>query len=751
MKHYVLVFLILCNILFANDSVDNRQLENVTIQLKWFYQYQFAGVFLAKEKGFYEEAGLDVTIKERDPSRNNILQVVDGEAEYGIADSVLLRYRAEGYDVKVIATIFQHNAMVLISKKESGIVSPYEMKGKSISYQKGLDDSIISSLLSFANIKDSDYVSKPMDFTHMDFVKGVVDISEAYISIEPFWLKEKYNIDVNIIDPKNYGIDFYGDLLFTTQKEIDNHPLRVQAFKQATLKGWAYALDHQEEAIQIILDKYNTRELSYKQLLYEARITKNLIATKYIPLGNVKEERFRILTTLYKNKGLSQKKLDDAVKSIIYDPDAKQNIFIEHRYEIIIATTILSMLVLLLFYNNRRLKYLVDEQTKELQISKEIAENAAQSKSIFLANMSHEIRTPMNAILGFIEQLKKEEDDPKKEKILQIVHDSGETLIAIINDILDITKIESDRMRLDVQKTNVFTILENVKALFQKSMQEKNIMFTVDISHDISNTLMLDDVRVKQIIINLLANAIKFTQEGGIISIQVFRNEDMLEIIFKDSGKGIAPQNKEKIFQSFEQEDGSTTRNFGGTGLGLSISKKLSNIMGGDITIESVLGQGSEFCLKIPYIESDEQKADVIIVTQTTESKSIKAGAKVLIVEDNKTNQLLLSMILDEYTLSYDIANDGLEAIEMHANNKYDLILMDENMPKMNGIEAVKKIREIEKRSNLKMVPIVAVTANALSGDRERFLEVGMNDYLAKPYHEEDIEKILLKYLGTAS
>lgn len=363
MKSILILFIstIVISGLYAKD------LENVSIQLKWFNQYQFAGIFMAKEKGFYSDAGLDVTIKERDPKKNNILQVVDGESEYGVADSVLLRYKAQGHPVKVLATIFQHNPMVLISKKESGIVSPYEMKGKSISYQKGLDDSIISSLLSFANIEENEYIRKPMDFTHMDFVNGIVDISEAYISIEPYWLKEKYDIDVNIIDPKNYGIDFYGDLIFTTQEEIDKHPKRVEAFRDATLKGWAYTLNHQDEAIKIILDKYNTRNLKYEQLLYEARVTENLIATKYIPLGNVKEERFQVLATLYNNKDLSKEVLNDAVKNIIYNPNAKKNLFLAYFYEIIIAIGLLSLLVLFLFLNNRRLKYLVDEKTKDLQ------------------------------------------------------------------------------------------------------------------------------------------------------------------------------------------------------------------------------------------------------------------------------------------------------------------------------------------------------------------------------------------------
>lgn len=372
MKIFKLLFIVFIGTnIISNLYAKNKDLENISIQLKWFAQYQFAGIYVAKEKGFYEDAGLNVTIKERDPKKNNILQVVNGESEYGVADSVILRYRAEGHPVKVLSAIFQHNAMVLMSKKESGIVSPYEMKGKKISYQQGLDDSIISSLLSFANINEGEYTKNPMDFTHMDFVNGDVDISEAYLSIEPYWLKQKYNIDVNIIDPKNYGIDFYGDLIFTTQKEIDKHPKRVEAFKKATLKGWAYALNYKDEAIKIILDKYNTRDLTYEQLLYEARVTENLIATKYVPLGNLKEGRFNVLANLYANKGLSNEALDKAVKSIIYNPNSTQNLFLVYLNEIIIAVVLLLFLILFLFFNNRRLQYLVDEKTKNLKSSTE--------------------------------------------------------------------------------------------------------------------------------------------------------------------------------------------------------------------------------------------------------------------------------------------------------------------------------------------------------------------------------------------
>lgn len=172
-------------------SANEKPLEEVSVQLKWFYQFQFAGIIMAKEKGFYQKHGLDVTIKERDPKKNNIEQIIEGHSQYGLADPAILRYRAQGYPLKVIAAIFQNNPMVLISKKDSGIVSPFELKGKRIAYQEGLDDSVVSTLLAYANVKNNDFIKRPMDFTHHDFIVGKVDVIESFISNEPYWMEKK--------------------------------------------------------------------------------------------------------------------------------------------------------------------------------------------------------------------------------------------------------------------------------------------------------------------------------------------------------------------------------------------------------------------------------------------------------------------------------------------------------------------------------------------------------------------------------
>jgi signal transduction histidine kinase/CheY-like chemotaxis protein len=743
-----LLSLLFLTVFVTSGFTQQKPLEPVSVQLKWFYQYQFAGILMAKEKGFYEKAGLDVTIKERDPALNHIQQVIDGKSEYGLTDSVILRYRAEGHPVKIIATIFQHNPTILISRKESGIVSPYELRGKRIAYQKGIDDSVITSLLSFANLETDDITHVPIEFDHMDFIRGDVDVTGAYITIEPYWIQQQYGIELNIIDPRNYGIDFYGDMIFTTEEEIKNHPERVEAFTKATLEGWDYALKHKNEAVNTILNKYNTRSLTFERLLYEADATEKLISKQYIPLGETRKERFKILSDLYLVRGIAKDDLDTAIDEIIYNPNVKSDLLDKYLYPVIVTTVILLLLVLLLIFYNKRLSYLVKTRTEELEKAKQEAELSAVSKANFLANMSHEIRTPMHAILGFVEQLAKNEDDFSRQKMFATVQNSGHSLLTIINDILEISKIESGKMQLDPRDCDLHHFFNDIHEFFAGSCESKEITFRLRIDSSVPQCARVDEIRLRQILVNLMSNAVKFTSEKGNINLDIIYNakDGDIELFIVDTGIGISKENIEKVFNAFEQEDSSTTRRFGGTGLGLAICKRLITLMGGNIHVESEVGKGSRFYLRFPYHKCDPDFN--VAKTKAEPSSTTPLSGNVLVVEDNKTNQMLMCMILDDFDLSYDIAQNGEEAVRMFKKNKaYDIILMDENMPVMNGIEAVRHIRHIQDEENRKAIPIIAVTANALSGDKARFLDAGMDDYIAKPYTEKNIREVLAKYL----
>ena len=381
------------------------------------------------------------------------------------------------------------------------------------------------------------------------------------------------------------------------------------------------------------------------------------------------------------------------------------------------------------------------EYEQELHIAKAKAEQADKSKSEFLANMSHEIRTPLNAILGFIDILKVRIKDKESSDYLDIVKSSSHTLLNTIKDILDFSKVESGKLEIDNIDFDIKKEFVAVTRLFEAQCKEKDINLIKNIGSSLPDYLNSDPHRIKQIISNLLSNAIKFSDCGQGIVISMTYDNNNLNISVKDHGKGIAKDKQEKIFSPFGQEDSSTTREFGGTGLGLSISSEFVRLLGGKLHVISELGFGSEFYFSIPVEIAEDIKSE------TGLDDEVELFGTVLLVEDNKTNQIFMKIIIEDLGLAYDIANDGLEAIDKFKYNNYDAILMDENMPNMNGIEATKQILDIEKKSSLEHTPIIALTANALKGAREAFLEAGMDEYLSKPLDANKLRKILGMYL----
>ncbi len=385
---------------------------------------------------------------------------------------------------------------------------------------------------------------------------------------------------------------------------------------------------------------------------------------------------------------------------------------------------------------------------QELHLAVEEAENANRAKSEFLANMSHEIRTPMNAILGFVDQILKKEKDTSIKQQLQIIKSSGKTLVSIINNILDFSKIESEKMQLNPEPSEVSRIARESMSLFEEQIRSKAIVSKLVLTQDIPQYLFLDPTRIQQIIMNLLGNAIKFTPENGTVTLEAGYDPDnkILALCVSDSGVGIPKEHQERIFDAFEQQDNSTTRKYGGTGLGLSISSRLVSFMHGTIKVESQPGKGSRFMLSIPALECDAPKEES--VSQNDPGKITPENAKkILIVEDNKTNQLLVQLILDDNGLKYDIASDGNEAVLAYTKNLYSIILMDENMPHKNGIEATQEIRLIEAEEARPRTTVIAVTANALPEDKQRFIDAGMDDYLSKPFNEDELIALIKKYI----
>ncbi|MEA3289337.1 MAG: ATP-binding protein, partial [Campylobacterota bacterium] len=458
---------------------------------------------------------------------------------------------------------------------------------------------------------------------------------------------------------------------------------------------------------------------------------------------------------------------------------------VSHSDSPFIATTLLGVLIvrmivfigslLLVYFLYRVLsqKYILDKrianQTKELkesnsklknlseyqetiiegQIKVAIAERDraqayAKAKSEFLANMSHEIRTPLNAITGFIDILKDEDIGRKSLEYINIIDKSSQSLLRIIEDILDFSKIESGKLNIDHIDFDLYEEFQSTTDLFAEKCSKKNILLNVNLNDNLPQNINTDPLRLKQIISNLLSNAVKFTESNKNIYVDISYSNEELFVSIKDEGKGISSSKLEHIFESFNQEDNSTTRNFGGTGLGLTISSKLVELLGGQLEVKSKLGIGSEFYFSIPVKLGKNKKE----ISEASNENHTFNNEKILVVEDNKSNQMLIKIILKKLNLSIQFANDGLEGIDAFKANKYAVVLMDENMPNMNGMEATKHILEYERKNNLTHTPIIALTANAIKGDREMFLEAGMDEYLAKPIDKKQLVLILSKYIS---
>ncbi|NOR57245.1 MAG: response regulator [Sulfurimonas sp.] len=368
---------------------------------------------------------------------------------------------------------------------------------------------------------------------------------------------------------------------------------------------------------------------------------------------------------------------------------------------------------------------------------------AQKAKEEFFSNMSHELRTPLNAILGFSSILNRQIENKKHKEYLGHIGTSSKQLLNLINDILDLSKIKTGEFTIEPHEFNAYDELQGYSQQFEGLLSEKEILFQTHIGSDLKGTFVGDWFRISQIILNLLSNAIKFTPEGGTITLDVEYRDENFSIVVKDTGIGIPVDVQDKIFKPFIQADGSTTRKYGGTGLGLSITQKLIELMNGKLRLKSQVGKGSTFSVMIPLqkISSNVPQELEVDVKESVEKRLI---GKVLVAEDNKTNQMLVELLLEEIGVDCDIANDGQEALDMYDPKIHQLILMDENMPNMNGITSMQRIKE---KYGDRCGPIIALTANVMEGDRERFLKEGMDEYLSKPIDEAHLYEILKKFL----
>ncbi len=617
----------------------------------------------------------------------------------------------------------------------------------------------------------------PMDY--QEIIKGLTTFSEYK------------NIWIHIIDRK--GNSFYrswlpkrGDYVAQVRKDValmleDPQPMShlstgkfdmsfktmLPIFDNGTLIGIVEMITHfnsiakklQKRSIEplILVEKKYTRQFikPFSNLFVGENYVANRGASKELmekvehsgveSFFSIKKYRIldRYLVTTYNIPDIKGQPMGHAV---LFYPINLVDISDLKTFELYFSLFIIALVIVVTALISRY--FLVKQANDLLQFNRSLqqernrARQSEKAKSEFLANMSHEIRTPLNAILGFVFLLTEQETNPEKLNYLKTIDSSSQSLLAIINDILDSSKIESGKVEIDIVSFQTHKEFESIGQLFQAQCSRKNITFEYMVTPDVPLYLKSDPLKLRQIISNLLSNAVKFTDPMGKIFFQVDYWDGYLQIIVRDNGIGVPEDRQSVIFDAFSQADNSTTRKYGGTGLGLTISAAFIKLLNGKITLNSKEGEGSTFELSIPAA-----LADAPSVRYENIHLQKGAGGTILVVEDVEANRYLIEILLINIGYTVEFASDGLEAIDKFKENRYFAVFMDENMPNMGGIEATIKIREFEKEKNLPRTPIIALTANAMKGDRERFLRAEMDEYLAKPISVEGLKKVLNKII----
>lgn len=575
---------------FAHAQNDS---ETVVLQLKWFHAFQFAGYYAAQEKGFYKEEGLNVEIRQRDIKTTPVDDVLQGRAHFAIADSSIALQRLNGAPVVVLATIFQNSPLVLLTLADSNISSPLDLAGKKVMYQHQNDDAVITAMFNEVGMSERDFIHVKHTFNDAALLNGEADAMSAYLSNQPWFYTSKGH-KINIINPSNYGIDFYGDSLFTTEAMIDQSKEKVLAFRRASIRGWKYALNNFSEVYSWLNTNYKGKKYdSYEHFLFEATSIRHMVKPKIIEVGNISPSRFNRIADIYKQKNLAP--LSSNLNGFIFS-DYINKVTNRDWKEILVIVSFVSVSIfLLLMIYIIKLKILINKKISLLKEDNRV-------KSIFLANMSHDLRTPLNSIIGFSSRLLKNNNfDDKTTRGLEAILRNSKDLFTLINDLLDLSQVEAGGLKLSITTCHLQEIVQHCHDHILPFAEEKNITLLLPEKYEVIY-LEADSSRLQQMLDSMVSNAVKYTARGSVkISIEKteHNNHDFCVFTVTDTGFGIRLEDQTQLRKYFDQQADDRQGNYN-IGLGLSLLAEFSRMHGGHVDFKSNFGEGSSFSLYLP-------------------------------------------------------------------------------------------------------------------------------------------------------
>ncbi len=562
----------------ASAQHKTAPLDRVTLQLKWRHQFQFAGYYAAMAQGYYREAGLDVQLREAEPGHDPVEGVLAGRAEFGVGTSELMLLRAQGKPVVVLAAIYQHSPLVLLARRSAGAEDLQALARRPIMVEP--QSAELFAYFKYEGVNPDSLHVVHHTFDVADLIAGRVAAMTAYATDEPFLLKAE-GLDYLTFTPRAGGIDFYGDNLFCTEAQIHDQPERVRKFREASLRGWDYALAHPHEMVDLILRHYGGRK-SREHLEFEAVQTRLLMHPGLIEVGHMNPGRWRHIAETYAEFGMIP--ADFSLAGFVYEPNPRPDMrWVYWAFGItgVLAIAALGW-ALPLFRLNRRLRA------------------ADEAKSRYLAFLTHEIRTPLNGLIGTLDLMKTEPLTPGQHEQVQLLDRSTQNLLALVDNVLDYSRLEAGSLKAERQPLEVAAFLDDLVQLFTPAARAKGLALQLEIKPGIPAVVLADGLRLRQILANLISNAIKFTAAGS-VRIVGEAVGSTLRFQVRDTGVGIAADRLARIFQPYAQADASIARRFGGSGLRLSIARQLAQLQGGDLTVQSTPGQGSTFTAEIQF------------------------------------------------------------------------------------------------------------------------------------------------------